>query len=174
MWKLHQETESGRLRMATTMQLGISALVTGTVASIVSTATLAGLARSEGKSGVQPTNSTSHWLHGDEAGRRENADIAHTSVGYATHHASAVFWAVPLEVWLAKNPTFSTRELLAKSMATSALAALVDYGVAPRRLTPGWELSLSKPSMVGAFAGLSVGLAAGALVSRELRTRRVV
>ena len=94
--------------MDTTLRLSISALVTGTVASIVSTVALAALARSEGKSGVQPTNSTSHWLHGDEAARRENADIAHTSVGYATHHASAVFWALPFEAWLAKNPAFSS------------------------------------------------------------------
>ena len=157
-----------------TLRLSISALVTGTVASIVSTVALAALARSEGKSGVQPTNSTSHWLHGDEAARRKNADIAHTSVGYATHHASAVFWALPFEAWLTKNPAFSSGEVLAKAAATSALAALVDYGVAPRRFTPGWELTLSKPSMVGAFAGLAVGLAAGALVSRELRTRQVV
>lgn len=159
--------------MHTILRLSISALVTGTVASIVSTGALAALARSEGKSGVQPTNSTSHWLHGDGAAR-ETIDIAHTSVGYATHHASAVFWALPFEVWLAKNPVFSSGEVLAKAAATSAVAALVDYGVTPRRFTPGWELTLSKPSMFGAFAGLAVGLAAGALVSRELRTRRQV
>jgi hypothetical protein len=106
--------------MDTTLRLSISALVTGSVASIVSTVALAVLARSEG-SGVQPTNATSHWLRGDEAARRENADIAHTSVGYATHHA--VFWALPFEAWLAKNPAFSSGEVLAKAAATSALAS---------------------------------------------------
>lgn len=34
----------------------------------------------------------------------------------------------------------------------SAIAAIVDYGIVPKRLTPGWELSLSKKSMAGAFA----------------------
>jgi hypothetical protein len=48
-------------------QLLVSALVTGTVASIVSSASLAALAKIEGKSAAQPTNSTSHWLHGDSA-----------------------------------------------------------------------------------------------------------
>jgi hypothetical protein len=50
----------------------------------------------------------------------------------------------------------------------SAIAAIVDYGIVPKRLTPGWELSLSKKSMAGAFASLAIGLAAGALVSRQL------
>jgi hypothetical protein len=57
-------------------------------------------------------NSTSHWLHGDGAAR-ETIDIAHTSVGYATHHASAVFWARPFEAWL--GPAFSSTELFAKA-----------------------------------------------------------
>jgi hypothetical protein len=160
--------------MDTTVRLSASAMVTGTVASIVSTVALAALARSEGKSGIRPTNSASHWLHGDEAGSREMADVAHTAVGYATHHASAVFWALPLEAWLEKNPPRSLGELLGTAAAVSAAAAVVDYGIVPRRLTPGWELTLSKPAMVGAFAGLAMGLAAGALVSRELRTRRII
>jgi hypothetical protein len=151
------------------LQIGKSALVTGTIASLVSTTALAALARYEGKSGVQPTNATSHWLHGDEAGRRKSADVAHTAVGYATHHASAVFWALPFELWLARSPSQSTPELLGKAIAMSAVAAAVDYGVTPRRLTPGWELTLSKQSMAAAFASLAIGLAAGALVSRELR-----
>lgn len=151
------------------MQIAASALVTGTVASLVSTAALAALAKCEGRSAVQPTNSTSHWLHGDEAGGRAFADIAHTSVGYATHHVSAVFWALPFELWLAKSPPRSAAELLTKAVATSAAAAAIDYGITPRRLTPGWELTLSKPSMAGAFVSLALGLAAGALVSRELR-----
>jgi hypothetical protein len=88
--------------------IGKSALVTGTIASLVSTAALAALARYEGKSAVQPTNATSHWLHGDEAGRRESADVAHTAVGYVTHHGSAVFWALRFELWLARSPPQST------------------------------------------------------------------
>jgi hypothetical protein len=155
-------------------QIGKSALVTGTIASLLSTAALAALAGFEGKSGIQPTNSTSHWLHGDEAGRRKSADVAHTAVGYATHHVSAVFWALPFEMWLARSPPRSTADLLAKAAAMSAVAAAIDYGITPRRLTPGWEVVLSKRSMVGAFAGLAVGLAAGALISRELRRSRLV
>jgi hypothetical protein len=51
----------------------------------------------------------------------------------------------------------------------SAIAAIVDYGITPKRLTPGWELTLSRKAMVGAYAGLALGLAAGALVSQRIR-----
>jgi hypothetical protein len=155
--------------MARSSQLVFSALVTGSVASVVSTIALAALAKAEGKSGVQPTNSTSHWLHGEDAGRQENVDLAHTGVGFATHHASALFWALPFEAWLASNPPRSRARLLGDAVVMSAIAAAVDYGVTPKRLTPGWELALTKRSMVGAFASLALGLTAGALLSANFR-----
>src|SRR4051794_28364871 len=83
------------------LRIGLSTLVTGTAASVVSTAALALLAQGQGKSAFQPTNATSHWLHGDRAASHGEPDAAHTLIGYATHHTSALFWAVPFEAWLA-------------------------------------------------------------------------
>jgi hypothetical protein len=151
-------------------QLLVSTLVTGTVAGVVSTAALAALAKAEGKRAVQPTNSTSHWLQGENAGDYEAIDLAHTATGFATHQASAVFWALPFEAWLAYNPPRSSMELLRDAAVMSAIACAVDYGITPKRLTPGWELTLSRGSIAGAFASLAIGLAAGALVSRQLRS----
>ena len=79
--------------MSRWLRIGLSALVTGTVASIVSTGALALLARGEGKSPFQPTNATSHWLHGDSAASHHELDAAHTLVGYATNHVATLFWA---------------------------------------------------------------------------------
>jgi hypothetical protein len=42
---------------------------------------------------VQPINATSHWLHGEEAGKIKQVDAIHTGAGYATHHAACVLWA---------------------------------------------------------------------------------
>jgi hypothetical protein len=148
------------------LRIGLSALVTGTAASIVSTAALALLARGEGKSAFQPTNATSHWLHGDSAASHREPDAAHTLIGYATHHASALFWAVPFEAWLAARPPRTTPGLLCDACAMSAIAAAIDYGVTPKRLTPGWELVLSKRSMAATFGAMALRLAAGALVAR--------
>lgn len=148
------------------LRIGLSALVTGTTVSIASTAALALLARAEGKSAVQPTNATSHWLHGDSAALHRELDAAHTLLGYATHHASALFWAVPFEAWLAARPPRTTAGLLHHACAMSAIAAVVDYGATPKRLTPGWELVLSKRSMVTIYGAIAIGFTAGSLVAR--------
>ena len=150
-------------------ELLASAVITGSVASIVSTVTLAALAKVEGKHAAQPLNSTSHWLHGETAAQVAGVDAAHTGVGLATHHASALFWALPFEAWLALRPPQSSIELLRDAAVMSAVAAIVDYGIVPKRLTPGWELTLSRQSMAGGFASLALGLAAGACISRRVR-----
>jgi hypothetical protein len=149
-------------------KLLLCTLVTGSVASAVSTIALGALAKIEGKSSFRPANSTSHWLHGDEAGSDERVDIIHTAVGYATHHASALFWALPFEAWLSSRPPRSSTELLKDAAVMSAIAGVVDYGIVPKRLTPGWELTLSRKSVAAAFVSLAIGLAAGAMVSKKI------
>jgi hypothetical protein len=153
-------------------RIGLSALVTGTVASVLSTGVLALLAKRENKSVFQPTNATSHWLHGDRAARRRGFDTAHTVVGYATHHASALFWALPFEMWLASRPRRNTGELFRDACAMSAIAAAIDYGVVPKRLTPGWELVLSKRSLAATYGAMALGLFGGALLAREWSGKR--
>ena len=153
-------------------RIGLSAAVTGTVASLVTTAVLAGLARAEGKGALQPTNATSHWLHGEEAGHHRGPDLEHTALGYATHHASALFWALPFEAWLASRPRRTGPELLRDAAVMAGIAAVVDYGLVPKRQTPGWEEVLPPRSIAATFAALALGLAAGALVTRDLRDRR--
>jgi hypothetical protein len=150
-------------------QIGLSAVVTGTVAALVSTAALAALAKLEGKGALQPTNATSHWLKGDRSANVDEADAEHTLVGFATHHASAVFWAAPFEAWLAANPPRSFGALLRDAAVMSGIAAVVDYGAAPRRFTPGWELVLSGRSMLASYASLALGLALGAVASDRVR-----
>ena len=48
----------------------------------------------------------------------------------------------------------------------SAIAAVIYYGATPKRLTPGWELVLSKRSIAATYVAMAFGLAAGALVAR--------
>jgi hypothetical protein len=145
--------------------------VSGTLASIASTLALALLARAEGKGALQPTNSTSHWLHGEGAGGVKRADAAHTLVGYSTHHASALFWALPFQCWLANRPPRTPLAMLRDASVMSAIAAAIDYGVTPKRLTPGWETVLSKRSIVATYGALAVGLAVGALMTQRQQNR---
>jgi len=76
-------------------------------------------------------NATSRWLHGDRAALRHGVDAAHTLIGYATHYASALFWGLPFEAWLAIRPPRTAGGLLRHACAMSAVAAAIDYGVTP-------------------------------------------
>lgn len=143
-----------------------AAVVSGTVASLATSAVLAVLARTEGRGALQTTNATSHWVHGPRAGRQRSADLSHTGVGFLTHHVSALFWALPFHLWLARRPDRTGGEIARDAALTAALAAVVDYGVVPRRVTPGWEHALSKSSIAIAYVALAAGLAAGALAVR--------
>ncbi len=144
-----------------------SALVSGTVATATSAAALALLAVAAGKGAAQPLNATSHWLYGDEAAAFPHADVDHTSVGYATHHAATIFWALFFEGWLARRPARSGLAATGRATAVAALAAAVDYTITPKRFTPGWELVLSKRAMAGVYAAMAAGFAAAAIGRRR-------
>jgi hypothetical protein len=152
------------------LRLLLSAATTGTVANLAVTGTLGLLAQLEGQDPLQPINATSHWLYGPQVGRIKRVDLKHTAVGYVTNHAAAVFWAVPFTWWLARHPHRSSAEIAAGAATTAAVAAAVDYGLVPHRLTPGWEHAISPRSVAIAFGALALGLAAGALVDRARRS----
>jgi len=146
----------------------IRTLVSGTAASLATTAALAVLARAEGRHPIQPVNSTSHWFLGDRAGRSRRLDLPHTLGGYATHHAASMFWAAIFEAVRRHRPNSAP---LGHAVAISALAALVDYGVVPKRLTPGWEKVVTPRSIAIAYAVMALALTATCSRS-ERRNRR--
>jgi hypothetical protein len=53
----------------------------------------------------------------------------------------------------------------------AAIAAAVDYGLVPKRLTPGWESVLTKRSILATYGLLALGLAAGAMITQSGRPR---
>jgi hypothetical protein len=144
-----------------------AAAVSGAVASVTSAAALALLARREGKAALQPLNSTSHWLHGAPAASIEDADLAHTAVGYLTHQAAMLFWATLFECWIRRRRPLAPLPMLRDAMMMSLVAAIADYGATPRRFTPGWEFVLSRRSMAATYAAMALGLAVGALLTQR-------
>ncbi len=144
------------------------AMVSGTVASATSSLALAFLARLEGEGALQPVNATSHWRNGDRSASVRDADIAHTAVGYATHHAATFFWAVFYERLIGPRRPLAAPSLLQDALIISAVAAAVDYGATPRRFTPGWEFVLSKRSMAAAYGAMALGLALGAAMTQQI------
>jgi hypothetical protein len=144
-------------------------LASGLGAGALSLAAVAASAVVEGQPAVRPLNATSHWLWGDPAGKVRAVDIRHTAVALATHQASAFWWAGVFAAMLSPRP--SAGEIAGKAALTAGIAAVVDYGLIHRRLTPGWELAVSSAGIRSAFAGLALGLALGALATNRPRRR---
>jgi hypothetical protein len=142
-------------------------LVAGSLGSAASTLALVAAGRREARSGFAPVNAVSHWYWGDRAFHRPKANLRHTAMGYLTHHGASVFWATAYAAATRGSETARSLPGIALgAAATSAIACFVDYRLTPKRLTPGFEHEISRPSMAGVYAAMAVGLAAGAWLSR--------
>lgn len=143
-------------------------LLSGAVASVLSTVALGALGRAATGSAFAPTNAISHWIWGEQAARRNMASLRYTALGYAIHHLSATFWAVLFERLMgARLDRMAPAPTLAAATAASAVACFADYQLTPPRLRPGYEKRLSKPSLAVVYGAFGLGLAAGALLSRR-------
>lgn len=143
-------------------------LVAGSLASLLSTAVLAGAGRRETGSAFAPINAVSHWVWGDEALRVDAPTWRHTALGLLTNHAAAIFWAVLYAKFTQRTRWAGTLPgAVLGGIATSAAASAIDYTVVPKRLTPGYEHRLSTTSMVGVFGAIAAGIAIGSLLLRE-------
>lgn len=143
-------------------------LVSGTSASVLSTAALALFGKREDGSPFAPTNAISHWYWGEKAARRDGPSLRYTVPGYAIHHTCSVFWAVLFERacgdLLDRRDTGRT---LFASTAAAGLACFVDYEMTPERLRPGYEKRLSRPALAVVYGAFGLGLAAGAMLCRR-------
>jgi hypothetical protein len=138
------------------------ALVSGSIASILSTVTLAICGQLENGAAAGPVNGPSQWLWGRWAARVRKPSTRHTVIGYAIHHCCACAWALLHERWVGRDAAVGSHERIAKAAATAALACVVDYRVAPKRFQPGFETQLTKPSLLVVYAAFAVGLAIAA------------
>jgi hypothetical protein len=144
------------------------AIATGLVAGLATTAAVAARGFRETGSGVAPINATSHVLWGDEAGKTNAVDVKHTATGLLINAGAGVFWAFVQELLLRRMKHRDRATVAATGAAVAGLAKVVDYHLIPRRLTPGWELRLSRRSVALGFVVLGVSLA----VARLLQSRR--
>jgi hypothetical protein len=141
------------------------ALVRGTGAALASTVALMACSRRETGSALAGLNAVSHWAFGDADASRDGFSARRTLVGAMTQQAASVFWAAVMERWIVsrrRSPTLS--RLAADAAATSALACAVDYTITPKRLTPGYELRLSKPSLAAVYVAFAAGLVIGSVL----------
>jgi hypothetical protein len=133
----------------------------GLCAGLAALAALAVAAERRNRSPWQPINATSHWIHGPRSGSVSRPDLAHTGTGFTTHMLASFWWALPFSAMIGRSARPSPSRVVAAAAGTTALAALVDYGLVPKRLTPGWELALPKSDLMMAYVAMGLGLVLG-------------
>lgn len=140
-------------------------VLSGAISGAATAAVAALCGARERGSAIAPINATSHILHGPEAGRVTDVDLAHTAVGLPIHVGSAMLWATLYErAFGGAADRGEVGKAIAGGYAIAALAYLMDYHGVPKRLTPGWEHSVSGGSLALVFATLALSLPVRGLV----------
>ncbi|WJS86834.1 hypothetical protein [Paracoccus sp. TOH] len=137
-------------------------------AALLSALVLGALAAGRGLPVWMPLNATSHGLHGPEAAGVTALDLAHTGLGAAIHIASCFFWAAVAVLLIRRAAQGGAWLGWTAGLATAAMAGLVDYGLMPARLRPGWELVLPPWGVLAGLAAVGVGLSLGLIAARRL------
>jgi hypothetical protein len=113
----------------------------------------------EGITAWRPVNAISHIVWGPAAGSQRGVTLRYTGFGLLLNGVACAFWS-----WLYERCRQVTSEPRSVSsdafdaVGISALAYVTDYHVVPRRLTPGFELSLSRRSFPWLYGALAIGL----------------
>ncbi len=136
------------------------ALVSGAVASVLSTALLALCGQIENHRPAGPVNGPSQWVFGRWAARVRQPSLRHTLTGFLVHHVMATGWALLHERAFGEHKAqqpFAKR--LGRAAVTATAANIVDFQLTPKRLRPGFETQLSRKSLFVVYAAFAVGLA---------------
>jgi hypothetical protein len=124
----------------------------GAVASLLSAAVLALASRREAGSPYACLNATSHWIWGDGAAGHQGPSLRYTAAGYLIHHAASCFWGVLYERSVGERADeWPAAGRIAAGMTAAAVASVVDFRVVPHRLSPGFELRLSRPAITAGY-----------------------
>ena len=147
------------------MSLGrfvVNALISGTVGGIVSHAVASILGGRETGHSELPMHAVAHIWDGDTPESHEGFKPRDAVIGTALHHGACFFWSTFFEALFGKDAERSTPAALAGGATIAAAAYITDYHIVSDRFKPGFEAYLSDRSLFLVYAGLAVGLAAGA------------
>ena len=143
-----------------------NALAPGAAASILSAISLAVLGKSELNRSAAPVNGPSQWVWGRHAPFKNRFSLKYIVLGYAIHHAASVFWAMLHEKLQERFKAKDCAAVIAPALAATAAAYVVDFYVAPKRLSPGFERRLSKRDLFIVYGSFALALAGVTLIRR--------
>ncbi|MBK1688019.1 hypothetical protein [Rubrivivax gelatinosus] len=139
-------------------------LTDGLLAAALSTVALVWRGRRD-STPAAPLNAISHWLWPRRALHADGPSLRHAATGTVIHVASSMLWAAVYDLIRARRRRPTPLNAMADAAAVTAMAAVVDLQLVPRRLTPGFEHRLSRPSLSLVYGSFAVGLALGGLVA---------
>lgn len=142
-------------------------LVSGAVASVVSSVILVACGKAERGDPSRPLNGPSQWVWGRHAPFVQGFSVKHTVVGYAIHHAASMFWALLFARLRPRRDRNNFPDVVAASALITTIAYIADFKLVPTRVSPGFQRQLTKRCLYAAYAGFAFGLVIGALGSSE-------
>lgn len=146
------------------------AVVSGGMASALSTLALAWRGQCDAGAVAAPLNAPSHWLW-PSALHQDGATVRYTFTGMVVHHLSAIFWAVLYERAGPSRSARSARSAVRDAAIVTAVAACVDLKLVPERLTPGFQHRLKQGSLWAVYGAFAVGMAMAAVLAAKQRGR---
>jgi len=154
--------------MGDAKELTRQALVTGAVASVLSTAVLALCGQVENRSPAGPINGPSQWIFGRRAARVRKPSVRHTLTGALIHHAMATGWALlHARAFGHHEPRLPLAKRLGHAAVTATVANIVDFQLTPKRFRPGFEQQLSRKALFAVYAAFALGLALATPAARR-------
>ena len=144
-----RQSESPRCRL----------IVSGCLSGLAVAAVAAWRARVEGRSAWRPINGMSHMVWGRRAAVQERVTVRFTGAGLLLNGFACGCWAWLYRLMHPLRPgPFPFVRSAGRAIGVSALAYVTDYYLVPRRLTPGFELTLSRRSFPWVYGALAAGL----------------
>lgn len=136
------------------------------MASATSTLALGLCGKWESGYAAGPINGPSQWVWGEREAYTKAMTWRHTATGFVIHHAMSVLWANAYEELESRSQHPSLLSTCSNAAVIATLAYVVDYGVAPRRLRPGFKKHLGAASILIVYASFGAGLALASLLER--------
>ena len=140
----------------------LNCLISGAAGGLVSHVVASICGRRESGRSELPMHAVSHILWNDPPESHKGRTLHNAVIGSSLHHGACVFWATFFEALFGRKAERSTPAALAGGATIATAAYITDYHVVSERFKPGFEAYLSNRSLFLVYAGLAVGLAAGA------------
>jgi hypothetical protein len=140
----------------------LNCLISGAAGGVVSHLVASFCSQRENRRSELPMHAVSHIAWGDSPESHRGRKTHNYLLGTALHHGACFFWSPFFEALFGRRAEKSTSAALAGGAAIATAAYNTDYHVVPERFSPGFEAHLSDRAFFLVYAGLAVGLAAGA------------